>query len=84
MSAAARRRAHHARRSVSSEVLRERPLSLWSKGGPVVSWRGWTAGGHFLGWRVTHKPISGKADPNPHQIRTRRARRGDQLWEVWL
>lgn len=40
-------------------------------GGSVVSWRGWTGGSHFLGWLVTHRPVSGKTPtPTPlHQTR---------------
>lgn len=26
---------------------------------------GWTGGSHFLGWLVTHRPVSGKTTPLP-------------------
>lgn len=26
---------------------------------------GWTGGGHFLGWLVTHRPVSGKTPTHP-------------------
>lgn len=55
--------------------------------GPLVSWQGWTGGGHFLCWLVTHRPVSGKTPTRPPTPRSgqRRAQPcGDQLWEVWL
>lgn len=51
------------RHSVNTEVLREW-LALWSKPRPSGQLEGWTGGSHFLGWLVTHGPVSGKT-PTP-------------------
>lgn len=51
------------RHSVDTEVVREW-LALWSKPRPSGQLEGWTGGSRFLGWLMTHSPVSGKT-PTP-------------------
>lgn len=42
----------------------------------MVSCWGWTGGSHFLGWLVTHSPVSGKTTPPTPDLMA-------QGWAAW-
>lgn len=73
------------RHSVNTEVMREW-LALWSKPRPSGQLAGWTGGSHFLGWLVTHGPVSGKTPTpfHPDQIPGQGPATWGPVWGMWL